>query len=221
MKIKSVSIVGILLAIFGYYFVYLVQGLTLLSKNWSQQHLALLGFGLIWILAFVLLAIVKWGEKQPFSSIGLKAIGWKEILLAVGLGILLSLTVPLLTLLAVQLLPTTGNDIQAVASTNAWWLLLISTFTAGIVEEIVFRGYLMERVLSLTGKAWAAVVVSLAAFVLPHLVSWNPAHVVGVVLPLGVVLSGLYLWKRNLVFNMIVHFMIDLPLVFMALMSGG
>jgi uncharacterized protein len=41
--------------------------------------------------------------------------------------------------------------------------------------------------------------------------------VVGVVLPLGAVMTGLYLWRRNVVFMIITHFMLDLPIVLIAL----
>lgn len=75
--------------------------------------------------------------------------------------------------------------------------------------------------MELSGSRWLAVGVSVIAFVLPHTLSWNTAHVVGVVLPLGIILSLLYLWRRNLIFNMIVHFMVNLSLVFIALSSGS
>ena len=38
----------------------------------------------------------------------------------------------------------------------------------------------------------------------------------GVVLPLGVVMTSLYLWRRNLVFMIITHFLLDLPIVLLA-----
>jgi hypothetical protein len=41
-------------------------------------------------------------------------------------------------------------------------------------------------------------------------------HVVGVVLPLRAVITGLYLWRRNVVV-IIAHFLLDLPLVLVAL----
>ncbi|MDX1379276.1 MAG: CPBP family intramembrane glutamic endopeptidase, partial [Anaerolineales bacterium] len=87
-------------------------------------------------------------------------------------------------------------------------------------EEIIFRGYLIEGLAKLTGRLPIAVVISVLAFTLPHILNWNITHVIGVVLPLGLILSWLYLWKRNIIFNMIVHIVIDLPLVFIALSSG-
>jgi membrane protease YdiL (CAAX protease family) len=132
----------------------------------------------------------------------------------------LSISVPLLTLLASQLLPsTTDGSILDATVQNSWQMLLLGVFTAGITEEIIFRSYLIERLDELTGRPFIAVGVSVLAFTLPHILNWNNTHVVGVVLPLGLILSWLYLSKRNIIFNMIVHIVIDLPLVFIALAS--
>jgi membrane protease YdiL (CAAX protease family) len=37
------------------------------------------------------------------------------------------------------------------------------------------------------------------------------------VLPLGAVMTGLYLWRRKVVFVIITHFLLDLPIVRVAL----
>ena len=220
MKSKSFTVVGLLIAIFGYLIVFAIQSLTLLTTSLDKLSLTLFGFFLVWVLAILVLLIVRRGEKKPYSSIGLRSIKGKEILIAVVIGVILSLSVPLLTLLVSQFIPATGSGIGEVTSSTSWWILLISVLTAGIVEEILFRGYLLERVNELSGSQWLAILISIVAFAIPHILSWNIAHIVGVVLPLGLILTGLYLWKRNLAFNMIVHLMIDLPLVFMALIAS-
>lgn len=215
-KTKTKTLAGIFLSLFGYIFVLGIKSLTALS----ERNSTILGLILIWLLVIILLAIVKWGEKRAFSSLGAKPITGKEILLAVGIGILLSLMVPILTLLVSQIIPSDGGDIEAVVSNTSWWMMLAGILTAGITEEIIFRGYLIERIIELTKKNWVALSVSLIAFVLPHTMSWNLTHVIAVVLPLGLILSGMYLWKRNLLFNMIIHIVIDLPLFVMVLLTN-
>ena len=42
-------------------------------------------------------------------------------------------------------------------------------------------------------------------------------YVLGVVLPLGAVMTGLYLWRCNVLFVIITHFLLDLPIVLVAL----
>ncbi|HSM70377.1 MAG TPA: type II CAAX endopeptidase family protein [Anaerolineales bacterium] len=213
-KITSAVMTGLLLALLG------LPVIAMLTSNFPEQTRAIWGLALTWIVAIALLILVKYGEGRPYSSIGFSPITIKEGLLAIGIGIVLSISVPLLTLLASQFLPSAedGSILDATVQ-NSWQMLLLGVLTAGITEEIIFRGYLIERLQELTGRPLIAVGVSVLAFALPHILNWNVTHVLGVVLPLGLILSWLYLWKRNILFNMIVHVVIDLPLVFIALAS--
>ena len=96
------------------------------------------------------------------------------------------------------------------------WLAL-GIGTAVIMEEVVYRAYLIERSVQLTGRRWPGAILGLALFVVIHLGGWNLAHVVGYVLPLGAAFTGLYLWRRNLLFVVIAHLLLDLPIVLIAL----
>lgn len=137
---------------------------------------------------------------------------------ALGLGVVLSLLVPVLTLLVSQLLPSTGSGgILDTAAEYPTWLMVLRVFTAGVTEEIIFRGHLIERLLDVIDSRWSAALISLGAFVLPHLAGWNLTHVLGIVVPLGAILTALYLWKQNVLFVMIVHIVIDAPLIFISL----
>ncbi len=174
-----------------------------------------------WLVAAALVVVVRRIEQRTLASIGFKSIATKEILLAVVIGIALSLSVPILTLAVSQIVPTSEEgSIASVAESVPVVLLLFGVLTAGITEEIIYRGYLMERILEKTQNKGLAVVISVAAFALPHLLGWNLVHFIAVVVPLGFILALLYVWKRNLIFNMIVHTLIDLPLVFISLMAN-
>ncbi len=220
MKAKPITLAGLALSIFGYLFVLVFSSLSCISKSFSEQNLSIMGLILIWVLVAVLLVLIRIGEKRPLSSVGFKAISGREVLLAIGVGVFLSITVPLFALLASQVVPSNGNDINEVVSNTSWMLILFSILTAGITEEIVFRGYVIERMHEITNRNWLGVLVSIIAFVLPHTISWNMTHVIAVVLPLGLILTGLYIWRRNIIFNMIVHIVIDLPLVIMAVIAS-
>ena len=113
--------------------------------------------------------------------------------------------------------PSNSGTVTQVVSDFSWWILLLSVFTAGVTEEILFRGYALERLQEVTGSKWTSGLISLVFFVVVHATGWNIAHIIGVVLPLGIIMTGLYFWQRNLLFVMIVHAAINLPLVFMAL----
>lgn len=190
----------------------------LLGEPWlrrtglSDTATAIVGMGFLWLLVGVVVVTMRRVERLPWSSLGVRRPTGRTVLLALGIGVVLMLLVPLLTMAAQALLPVpadAGGGI-ADAARSAWWLLLLGVATAAVCEEVLFRAYPIER-LGVPGA-----VLGLAAFVVLHAGAWNAAHVLGVVLPLGIVLTGLYLWRRDLVLVMIVHAVIDAPLVVMA-----
>ena len=191
-----------------------------IKPNLDEPLSTLVGFGVFWGLAFAVLVFTRKFENLPLSSIGWNSLSWKSALLAIGFGILLSALVPVLTLLVSAIFPPSNSGtVTQVVSIYPWWILLLSVITAGITEEVLFRGYPLERLLDATGNKWISGIVSLIFFAAVHSTGWNVTHIVGVVIPLGIILTGLYFWKRNLSFVMIVHVVIDLPLVIMALLS--
>lgn len=191
-----------------------------IKPNVSELVSTLIGFAVFWGLAIGMLFFTRSIEKMPLATIGWKHLPWKWTFAAIGLGILLSLFVPILTLLVSAVFPPSDTGtITQVTSNFSWWVLLLGALTAGITEEILFRGYPLERLQEITGSKWISGLVSLIFFVAIHSTGWNIAHIIGVVIPLGAILTGLYLWQRNLLFVIIVHVVIDLPLVFIALLT--
>lgn len=199
---------------------YALVARPILFPDASAPLATAVGLAVLWVLVLALLALVRIGEGRPWRSIGLRPLPLRWLAAAVGIGIGLSLLVPLLGALAATLLP--ADDAATVGSVveRSWPVLLVAVITAAMTEEVLFRGYAMERLLELTGSTWLAVLVPLAAFTLTHAGGWSTAHVVGVVLPLGLALGLLYLVRRNLLLNVVVHFLIDVPLVVLAAAAG-
>lgn len=81
------------------------------------------------------------------------------------------------------------------------------SITAGITEEIIFRGFLIGA-LALVLPLWAAAVIAVAAFTLGHLYQ-GPKGLVRV-LGLSVLFTGLYLLCGSLWPLMIIHAAVDL-----------
>lgn len=191
------------------------------NQLFSQSHdpvytmVGLVGF---WIVALVLILLVKKYEKRALSSIGIFKTSFKTIAFGAILGILLSVTVPLCTLLINKILPAqTTTDVINNALQLSVPLLFFSIITAAITEELIFRGYLLTRLLDRGINKHICAFISIIPFSLIHLNNWSLNHIFGVVLPLGILLTYLYMWKRNLVFVMLVHFFIDVPLIIIAL----
>ncbi len=81
------------------------------------------------------------------------------------------------------------------------------SITAGITEEIIFRGFLIGA-LALALPLWAAAVIAVAAFTLGHLYQ-GPKGLVRV-FGLSVLFTGLYLLCGSLWPLMIIHAAVDL-----------
>jgi membrane protease YdiL (CAAX protease family) len=75
---------------------------------------------------------------------------------------------------------------------------------AAFCEELVFRGTVHALVMVLVESRWVAAAVALALFVLGAIPDFSPANILLVLLP-GMVLTGFYLWKRNLLICLIGH----------------
>jgi len=58
-----------------------------------------------------------------------------------------------------------SSAVTQVVSNYSWWILLISVLTVGITEEILFRGYPLERLQEITGNKWISGFISLIFFV--------------------------------------------------------
>ena len=178
----------------------------------------LVGYAVSWLLVAAVLLLVVAGEHLPVSSVGLRAMSRRDGFLAVAAGVLLSLLVPVLTVVANALSGAVGSsEIVDLGTNTTVGLVTLGVVTAAVTEEVLFRGYAIERLAALTGRPWLAGAISLVFFVSVHLATWSPAHTFGVVLPLGAALTGLYLWKRNLAIVIVAHLLVDAPLVILAI----
>jgi membrane protease YdiL (CAAX protease family) len=83
---------------------------------------------------------------------------------------------------------------------------------AAVAEEVLFRGYPIERLEQLTGSRLLAAAISWTAFTVAHhrLWGWNYLIEAGF---LGVILTFLYLWRRNLPSNMIAHWIANVRML--------
>lgn len=87
------------------------------------------------------------------------------------------------------------------------WLITLIVIRAGVVEELCYRGYAIERLNALGLPRWLAAAIPWAIFAVAH---WTGgwANIV-IALALGGILAAFYLWRRDLVANMIGHGLVD------------
>lgn len=113
-------------------------------------------------LAFVTLKL----ERQPLASIGLQRLNWRDVQWGAtfwGISVLSS------TLIRAAF-PPPPSDGMAIMLGLPLPVLIAIIATTAITEEILFRGYPIERLRVLTGHLWIGTAVSLVLFLIPHLV---------------------------------------------------
>ncbi len=162
-----------------------------------------------WVYAALLVAYVLRVEHRPLASIGLRRPGWKTVVYGVLAAVVMIATVVLSYNVIFPLLGLQMNHAATARITrHPQWLQMLIFARAAVVEEILYRGYPIERIQQLTGSKWIAFAVSVVVFTLAHLAGWGGAQLI--VAGFGAVILGLlYLWRRDLPCNMIAHFLVD------------
>ncbi|HWE53609.1 MAG TPA: CPBP family intramembrane glutamic endopeptidase [Bryobacteraceae bacterium] len=171
----------------------------------------LAGEAVYWGFTAIVLLWLRYAEGLPFSSIGFRALTWKGIVIGIAGAIVLTaiqivqfaVIVPLFHLDTTAILARR----DAIMNTPYWYRILL-VLRAAFTEEVIYRGYLIEKVRQLSGSTTAAVILSVAAFTYSHLGGWGPVHLIAVSAG-GLVFALLYIWKKDLPSNMIAHFLSD------------
>ncbi len=97
---------------------------------------------LLWMSAAALLAIIRHGERLPFSSIGLgTSRWWKSILWGLVIAVVSGVVGGVLAALTGY-----GHGPGSAAFEKLpLWLIALIVLRAGVVEELFYRGYAIER----------------------------------------------------------------------------
>ena len=120
-------------------------------------------------------------EREGLGSIGVTQICWRHFLS--GFAAYLVSFIPLSILgafLATKGLPTL-QSLQPLLATYSLPTLLSLVVTGLVLEEFLYRGYLIERLSALSGR-WPALLASFAAFTFVHwrFVGFYPMLQIGV-----------------------------------------
>jgi membrane protease YdiL (CAAX protease family) len=193
--------------------VWLVGGL-LLAYSPSFMNPMLRGFGVDWgllegpasvfvwnWLAVVLLSgFILLVERRGPASIGLRRpsvadLGYAVLFWAIATAIQISVSAAM---------PRGENEGMAILLDMPLFAIVALILTTAFTEEILFRGYPIERLREASGSIWLALAVSFALFLIPHIQFFGPLWLLtngpGVVL-----LYILYAWRRNLWACMLMH----------------
>jgi membrane protease YdiL (CAAX protease family) len=165
---------------------------------------AILKEALIWLNAIALIVIIRRGEHLPLHSIGLgTARWWKSILWGFIIAMVSAVVVG-----ALAHLTGYGHGPGSAAFEKLpLWLITAIVFRAGVVEELFYRGYAIERLQLIGVNPFWSVAIPLVIFSLGHW-SGGAANIL-IAFAAGLILTGFYLWRRDLVANMIGHGLVD------------
>lgn len=143
-------------------------------------------------------------EGNKLESIGFGKLRWRYLWIGV-LSFLILMVASLLVGLALEAVGLeTLVSLQPIIREYSFLTLTLLFFTGTFLEEIFYRGYVIERLTSLTGKSWVAGIVSWITFTFVHLKFFGlgPTLNVGVI---SAVLVLLYLKERSIWPCIVVH----------------
>jgi len=136
---------------------------------------------------------------------------WKDVARDVAIALVAWAAWGGLEVVAGKFLGTdSAKDISALLPRDpleiAVWVLL--SMTAGFCEETIFRGYLQQQFLALTGSAWLAVLIQGVIFGVSH--GYQGLRNVITITIFGFLFGTLALWRKSLKPGMILHAWTDI-----------
>jgi membrane protease YdiL (CAAX protease family) len=169
----------------------------------------LLGQAAVWALCAAVLGILFIWEGESLRSIWLRPPHWTSLAWA---GVLVVGHVVLLFPATEWIRKRAGlsgyaGGMQLLLGLPVWFRAF-AALTAGIVEEVLFRGYAVTRLLLLTGSLTTSVIVSSAVFAILHLPVWGAGPTVAFLVG-GLATTAFFAWRRDLLAMIIAHAVID------------
>ncbi len=181
---------------------------SLLPDNLVWRNVA--AQGLDWAFALTLVGIVLFWERKPLASLGFKELNASVFFTGLGLGGFLMVAIFAWSLISPMLL---GDRVPNGATATELppgfylWFAPFALITASFAEEIIYRGYAMERLLRIGVGPITTVIVTQIAFALYHLKDgMSSVLMVGTI---GSLFALYYIWTRNLWVTIIGHFFVD------------
>jgi membrane protease YdiL (CAAX protease family) len=204
----AATISGLLIAMFGP--MLLAVASTTLAGDAAGPTSSLLGLGaLVAILASVLWIVIH-HECRSLMSIGLRPFGWRSVAWGLALAAFFMYVFAPVAGWVLARLGLGGFEpgIARFVGLPAWYLT-IAVVLGGAAEEVLYRGYAVERIAGLTGSYWLAGTVSVSLFGLAHVPMWGWGPALSTLVS-GTIVTLFFIWRRDLLANIIGHVVTDL-----------
>jgi membrane protease YdiL (CAAX protease family) len=165
---------------------------------------------LLWLLCLIVVMIVLRWERLPLASLWLRPPRWQSFAWAAVFMLASTLVILPATEWLRKALGLAGYA-QGMEMVLMYppWVRVLAAITAGIVEETLFRGFAITRLLRLGANAPVTIAVSSAVFAALHLPVWGMGPSLGFFI-VSVAGSTFFLWRRDLATMMVAHIGMDL-----------
>jgi uncharacterized protein len=165
-NVTAATWVGLFIALFGILIVRWAVSLfyptfSFTATLWKESF--------IWLCVIALLFIIRRGERLPLRSIGLGAAPVKSSLLWGGILMVLC---GVIGSVVAGLTHFRGGETGEALAKFPLWLVLLVVLRAGVVEELFYRGYAIERLQLLGLNRYWAGVIPLLIFGFGHVDQW-------------------------------------------------
>ncbi|WP_049921281.1 CPBP family intramembrane glutamic endopeptidase [Halopiger djelfimassiliensis] len=151
-----------------------------------------------WLVAVTVIGSALGVEDLSLSSIGFRRPAWIDLAYLLGTGV----AALLIFVFAGPLVQALGLPVEAGTSglgeLPSLPVALASAITTGIVEEVLYRGYAIERLLDYSDSAVVAGGLTLIGFTVVHAVAWPLGNLVQVA-AVSALFIAVYIRRRTLV----------------------
>jgi membrane protease YdiL (CAAX protease family) len=155
-------------------------------------------------LALLLVIVLRW-EGEPLQSIGWRSPRWSTLLFGVVAGAIITAVAGFVSH---SLKLSSDPHFAAFLRSLPLMMRVLLVITAGVFEETLYRGYGIERLSRYVGGKWVAAAITLGLFTLAHASAVGIAHLLPILI-VSTLVTLLYLWRRDLLLNMVAHSTID------------
>lgn len=206
-ELWGVTVLGLVVAMLGPIFISIASE-KLVKAPHRLGPLLIAQVGLVAIVAVILSLVFFW-ERSSTSSIGLRSLnlqslGWGLALAAFFIYLFSPVAYWTLRRLRLSGFEKGLSQLQRLPV----WYLVLAVVIGGVAEEILYRGYAVERIATLTGSLWLAGAIPVVVFAVAHVPmwGWGPALTT---LASGAILAAFYLWQRDLAACIVAHVVTD------------
>jgi CAAX protease family protein len=179
-----------------------------------QSELAFWEFINDLLITLTIIAIARYWEKETWSSVGITRFSLADLFLGVATFLIYYL-IPLGWMMGKVL---HAGVTQGAIHTEFWFLASVASSV--FFEELANRAYIIERVIAFTGSRLLAGIASLLLSITLHI----PGRTLGGALqrgPVLLLLTVLYIWRRNVVACLVAHFLINAMLILVLSHDAG